>query len=125
MRISDWSSDVCSSDLSDGRSSRPILGPALDGRPGFAAIRSTPESATWHGDSTWDHAVGPLQFIPSTWSRWAADGDGDGASDPNDIDDAAYAAGRYLCADGHRLRSEEHQSELQSLMRTSYAHFCL
>src|SRR3546814_10983757 len=77
MRISDWSSDVCSSDLSDGRSSRPILGPALDGRPGFAAIRSTPESATWHGDSTWDHAVGPLQFIPSTWSRWAADGDGE------------------------------------------------
>src|SRR3546814_6297301 len=113
MRISDWSSDVCSSDLSDGRSSRPILGPALDGRPGFAAIRSTPESATWHGDSTWDHAVGPLQFIPSTWSRWAADGDGDGASDPNDIDDAAYA------------RSEEHTSELQSLMRISYAVFCL
>nr|WP_246280574.1 lytic transglycosylase domain-containing protein [Nocardioides daedukensis] len=92
---------------SDGRSSSPILGPALDGRPGFAAIRSTPESTTWHGDATWDHAVGPLQFIPSTWSKWAADGDGDGSSDPNDIDDAAYAAGRYLCADGHRLDSDD------------------
>jgi membrane-bound lytic murein transglycosylase B len=91
----------------DGRSSTPILGPALDGREGFAAIRSTPESANWHGDSTWDHAVGPLQFIPSTWARWASDGDRDGTSDPNDFDDAAYAAGRYLCADGHRLDSDD------------------
>ena len=34
---------------------------------------------------------------------WGADGDGDGTADPNDIDDAAYAASRYLCADGHDL----------------------
>jgi len=86
----------------DGRSSTPVIGPALNGR-GFAAIRSTPASATWHGDSTWEHAVGPLQFIPSTWARWAADGDGDGVQDPLDLDDAALAAGRYLCADGHDL----------------------
>jgi membrane-bound lytic murein transglycosylase B len=87
----------------DGRSSRPILGPALDGKGGFAAIRATPETTAWHGDGRWDHAVGPLQFIPSTWATWGGDGDGDGVADPNDVDDAAHAAVRYLCADGHDL----------------------
>ncbi|HEU5035385.1 MAG TPA: lytic murein transglycosylase [Nocardioides sp.] len=86
----------------DGRSSTPILGPALDGRR-FAAIRATRASTAWHGDPRWDHAVGPLQFIPSTWETWGADGDGDGTADPNDLDDAAYTAVRYLCADGHDL----------------------
>ncbi|GAA1166197.1 lytic transglycosylase domain-containing protein [Nocardioides aquiterrae] len=88
----------------DGHSSTPILGPALDGRR-FAAIPATPETSAWHGDPRWDHAVGPLQFIPSTWETWGADGDGDGTADPNDLDDAAYAAVRYLCADGHDLTS--------------------
>jgi membrane-bound lytic murein transglycosylase B len=41
-----------------------------------------------------------MQFIPSTWEAWGADGDGDGVADPNDIDDAAYATARYLCSDG-------------------------
>lgn len=89
----------------DGRSSATILGPALDGHGGFAAIPATPQTATWHGDEQWDHAVGPLQFIPSTWETWGADGDGDGAADPNDIDDAADAAARYLCGDGHDLET--------------------
>ena len=86
----------------DGHSSTPVLGPALDGKD-FAAIRATPESTVWHGDPTWDHAVGPLQFIPSTWETWGSDGDADGTADPNDLDDAAFAAARYLCADGHDL----------------------
>jgi len=89
--------------LDDGRTDLPILGPALDGRDGFAAIPATPDSTAWHGDPVWDHAVGPLQFLPSTWRRWGADGDGDGAADPNDVDDAALAAGRYLCASGADL----------------------
>jgi membrane-bound lytic murein transglycosylase B len=86
----------------NGHSSEPVLGPALDGHD-FAAIRATPASTVWHGDPTWDHAVGPLQFIPSTWKTWGADGDGDGVADPNDLDDAALTAARYLCADGHDL----------------------
>jgi len=88
----------------DGQSSTPILGPALDGDP-FAAIRATSETTAWHGDPEWDHAVGPMQFIPSTWEQWGADGDGDGVADPNDIDDAAATAVAYLCADGHDLTS--------------------
>ena len=75
-----------------------IRGPALDGN-GFAAIPDT-DGGAWDGDTRWDRAVGPMQFIPSTWARWGADGNGDGAADPNQIDDAALAAGRYLCAAG-------------------------
>ena len=88
----------------DGRPDTPVLGPALDGDP-FAAIPATVETSAWHGDPLWDHAVGPLQFIPSTWEQWGADGDGDGVADPHDIDDAASAALAYLCADGHDLTS--------------------
>jgi membrane-bound lytic murein transglycosylase B len=91
----------------DGHSSTSILGPALDGTGKFAAIRATPQTTVFHGDPRWDHAVGPMQFIPSTWERWAADGDGDGVSDPNDLDDAALAAARYLCAGDRDLTTGE------------------
>jgi membrane-bound lytic murein transglycosylase B len=89
--------------LADGRQAVPIVGPALDGRSGFGAIPATPDSIALNGDPSWAHAIGPMQFIPSTWHRWASDGDGDGRSDPNDIDDAAYAAARYLCSSGADL----------------------
>lgn len=91
----------------DGRSTPPVIGPALDGRGPVAAIRSTPESAEWHGDETWEHAVGPMQFLRSSWDDWAADGDDDGVMDPHDIDDAAATAARYLCASGQDLDSGE------------------
>ncbi len=67
----------------------------LDGSGDVAAV---PGEA-----GTWQRATGPLQFIPSTWERWGSDGDGDGVADPQDIDDAAYAAARYLCASGADL----------------------
>ncbi len=89
--------------LADGSTSHAILGPALDGSAGMATIHADAESAQWHGDAQWDHAVGPMQFIPSTWRRWGADGDDNGVADPNDIFDATLAAGRYLCASGADL----------------------
>lgn len=49
------------------------------------------------------HARGPMQFIDSTWRRWGSDGDGDGLADVDDLDDAALAAARYLCASGDDL----------------------
>lgn len=91
----------------DGRTSKPILGPALDGSSGFAAIPSDAQSQRWHGNDSWDHAVGPMQFIPSTWRKWGSDGNEDGDKDPNNIVDAAYAAARYLCASGADLRTGE------------------
>ncbi|MCC2594176.1 lytic murein transglycosylase [Tessaracoccus sp. OS52] len=83
---------------SDGYPRPQIRGVALDG-DGVAAIPDT-EGGVWDGDAVWDRAVGPMQFIPSTWQRWGADGNGDGWADPNQIDDAALAAARYLCASG-------------------------
>ena len=77
--------------LFDGRTSYRILGPALDGTSGTDKVPATAETTEWHGDPKWDHAVGPMQFIPSSWQTWGADGDHDGIADPNDIDDAALA----------------------------------
>lgn len=73
-----------------------IIGRALDGN-GVAKIADT-DGGVLDGDDTWDRAVGPMQFIPSTWAKWGTDANGDGAADPNQIDDAAQAAARYLCA---------------------------
>lgn len=86
----------------DGTTTKPIIGIALDGGNGTAAVPDT-DGGRLDGDTEWDRAVGPLQFIPATWRTWAADGDGDGVEDPHDIDDAALAAARYLCADGRDL----------------------
>jgi hypothetical protein len=46
-----------------------------------------------------------MQFIPSTWARWGADANGDGVADPFNVNDAALAAARYLCAAGGDLRT--------------------
>jgi hypothetical protein len=85
----------------DGTTVTPILGPRLDG-DGFAEIRDT-DGGAYDGDTAYDRAVGPMQFIPSTWATWGADGNGDGRADPGNIHDAALAAGRYLCAGGRDL----------------------
>lgn len=82
----------------DGYPDPPIRGIALDGAAS-AAIADT-DGGRFDGDAVWDRAVGPLQFIPSTWEHWGADANGDGVADPNQIDDAALAAARYLCAAG-------------------------
>lgn len=82
----------------DGYPDPPIRGIALDGSAS-AAIADT-DAGVFDGDAVWDRAVGPLQFIPATWQRWGADANGDGTADPNQIDDAALAAARYLCAAG-------------------------
>ncbi|AZM46526.1 hypothetical protein DMB38_12485 [Streptomyces sp. WAC 06738] len=85
----------------DGTTLTPILGPVLDGN-GFAHISDT-DGGRYDGDTGYDRAVGPMQFIPSTWAGWAADGNGDGRSDPENVYDASLAAGHYLCAGGRDL----------------------
>jgi membrane-bound lytic murein transglycosylase B len=85
--------------LPNGLSTSPITGPALNGAGGNAAIGD--------GNGGWSSALGPMQFIQSTWDRWGADGNGDGYADINNIFDAALAAGRYLCADGRDLATAQ------------------
>ncbi|MFE4721773.1 lytic transglycosylase domain-containing protein, partial [Streptomyces sp. NPDC056728] len=79
----------------NGTTLKPILGPVLNGN-GFARITDT-DNGAYDGDTTHDRAVGPMQFIPSTWEWSGRDGNGDGKKDPNNIYDAALAAGHYLC----------------------------
>ena len=89
-----------------GRTLNPILGPVLNGVGDVAAIPDT-DGGRWDGDTTWDRAVGPMQFIPSSWQVWGRDGDGDGKADPSDVDDAAMATASYLCAGDRDLRDEK------------------
>jgi hypothetical protein len=72
----------------------PILGPVLDGTNGTAAIPM---------GGGWERAIGPMQFLPSTWSIWG------GGGNPNNVYDAALAAGRYLCAGGRNLSDPAQQ----------------
>ncbi|UWM48582.1 lytic murein transglycosylase [Streptomyces carpaticus] len=89
----------------DGNTLTPIRGPQLNGN-GFARILDT-DGGRWDGDPVYDRAVGPMQFIPSTWASWGADGNGDGIKDPNNVYDATLAAGNYLCAGGRDLTTED------------------
>lgn len=85
-----------------------INGPTLDGSlPGNEIILDAAGGHT--------NAVGPMQFLPSTWQAYAQDGNADGTSDPNNIYDAALAAGTYLCSGGLNLR--DHQQEVRAILR--------
>jgi membrane-bound lytic murein transglycosylase B len=88
--------------LPDGYGTRPIYGIPLDGRDGVALVRDT-DGGKLDGDPNFDRAVGPMQFIPSTWALYGVDGNGDGKKDPSNIFDAALAAADYLCAGGGDL----------------------
>lgn len=81
----------------------PIFGPALDGSlPGNEII----VAGSFGGGTTYARALGPMQFLPSTWLLHGADGDGDGRADPHNLFDATLAAARYLCSDGADLRNQ-------------------
>ncbi|MGH3386653.1 MAG: lytic transglycosylase domain-containing protein [Nocardioidaceae bacterium] len=90
----------------NGSTAPHIIGLPLNGAPGVATIRDS-DGGRLDNDKVWDRAVGPMQFIPTTWASVAADGDNDGVRDPHDIDDAALAAGAYLCAGRGDLSTRE------------------
>ena len=90
--------------LADGQVSRNIIGIPLTGENGTAAIGDSDDGAL-DGDPAVDRAVGPMQFIPTTWARWGRDGDGDGDRDPQNLYDATAAAAAYLCH-GRTLRDD-------------------
>lgn len=90
----------------DGVARPAIVGIPLDGTNNTLAIPDT-DGGALDGDTEWDRAVGPMQFIPETWSRWAVDATGSGTSSPHNIDDAALTAARYLCRLDGGLDTEE------------------
>lgn len=86
-----------------GTAVRPIYGPALDGTlPGNEIIVQSAQA----GRVTYARAMGPMQFLPGTWARYASDGDGDGKADVQNLFDASLAAARYLCSGGLNLRDQ-------------------
>ncbi len=91
--------------LPDGRTQYQIIGATLDGSSTdnfgeTVSVVTDTDGGVYDGDPVHDRAIGPMQFIPETWRQWSVDADGDGRRDPNDMDDAAVATARYLCANG-------------------------
>src|SRR3546814_4494306 len=115
MRISDWSSDVCSSDLSDIGACRTA---ALDNALPPPLLKELPPAAAGvcgrrkMGERSSDHC-----------QRRPAEQDFRGGIPVPDPARHIEQDDTFGCQFGER--SEEHTSELQSLMRISYAVFCL
>src|SRR3546814_3865091 len=101
MRISDWSSDVCSSDLL--RATQAVRRGARAGGTASRDRRSVLPQAAQDDDAT---GRAPSRIAP-----------------PATYESGGRPRGRPFCS--RARRSEEHTSELQSLMRISYAVFCL
>jgi hypothetical protein len=86
----------------DGVVQPHLFGAALDGRDGRREVSDTDAGVT-DEDAIFDRPVGPMQFLPATWSQVKVDADGDGIRNPQDIDDAALASAVYLCAGSEDL----------------------
>jgi hypothetical protein len=92
----------------DGVVHPAILGPRLTGHGATTRIVDT-DAGLLDGDRRVDRAVGPMQFIPSTWTLVGVDADGDGRRDPQDIDDASLATAVYLCSGSSDLATRAGQ----------------
>ena len=102
----------------DGVSSPRIIGIPLDGH-GTALIRDT-DRGRLDGDTVYDRAVGPMQFIPSTWAGWGVDANNDGVKDPFNIYDAAAASADYLCAAGRDLTTT--RGQVRAILSYNYSY---
>ncbi|MGZ4580399.1 MAG: lytic transglycosylase domain-containing protein [Nocardioidaceae bacterium] len=99
---SDHGRDGGNTRTTKGISTPGIYGIPLDGRNGTARVADT-DGGQYDNDPIYDRAVGPMQFIPSTWSVVGVDADGDGQRNPQDINDAALATAVYLCSGNEDL----------------------
>src|SRR3546814_10430630 len=110
MRISDWSSDVCSSDLL-GSSAEILVDAYYADRDGDQWIQSTLVSKTLQSTGAKSRGINPALIFYL----------------PNEMSLRFYGAfGRHESRSGNTFfRAAEHTSELTSLMRISYAVFCL
>jgi membrane-bound lytic murein transglycosylase B len=84
----------------------PIFGPVLNGSLAGNQVITDTDHGRLDGDASYDRAVGPMQFLPETWNHYAADANGDGKADPQNIFDAALTTARYLCDGNLDLRND-------------------
>ena len=89
----------------NGLATPGIFGVALNGANRTTEIVDT-DAGQFDNDAAYDRAVGPMQFIPSTWSVVGVDADGDGVRNPQDIDDAALGTAVYLCSGSDDLGTD-------------------
>ncbi len=100
-----------------GAVSPPIIGIPLDGTNNTREILDS-DGGAYDGDAVYDRAVGPMQFIPTTWAVFAADGNGDGVADPQNIYDSAASAAKYLCRAGDLSDAGNRQRAVLSYNRS-------
>ncbi len=89
----------------NGLATPGIFGVPLNGSNRTTEIVDT-DAGQFDNDPSYDRAVGPMQFIPSTWSVVGVDADGDGVRNPQDIDDAALGTAVYLCSGSDDLGTD-------------------
>ncbi|MFF3617261.1 NlpC/P60 family protein [Streptomyces sp. NPDC002580] len=82
-----------------------IYGVLLNGSGAGGNTTTFPDTdgGRWDGTASGERAVGPFQFLPSTWRSVGRDANGDRRADPHNADDAALGAALYLCAGGRDL----------------------
>ncbi|MGW3038138.1 C40 family peptidase [Streptomyces sp. NPDC001178] len=73
------------------------------GAGGNTTLFPDTDGGKWDGTANGERAVGPFQFMPSTWESVGKDGNGDKTADPHNADDAALGAAIYLCGGGRDL----------------------
>src|SRR3546814_2953558 len=112
MRISDWSSDVCSSDLQGEPQFSGCLGLKLDFRRAIFTSQSCNHLLGRHNLADHTDALSASPYVPPRF-------------DLQLFSRSEVELGRITSRQIVGVRSEEHTSELQSLMRISYAVFCL
>ncbi|MCX4673667.1 bifunctional lytic transglycosylase/C40 family peptidase [Streptomyces sp. NBC_01381] len=87
----------------DGKITPRIIGMRLDGSGAGGNTTAFPDTdgGAWDDDTDYDRAVGPMQFLPSTWKGDSGqDGNGDGVEDPHNAFDAALGTAALLCGTG-------------------------
>ncbi|WP_405178079.1 lytic murein transglycosylase [Nocardia sp. NBC_01377] len=94
----------------DGNPLSPVYGPVLDGSLYGNHVIHDSDDGALDGLSGYDRAIGPMQFLPDTWKRYAADGNNDGVADPQNLFDATLTAGKYLCSGGLDMRDMSQQT---------------
>ncbi|MEU1446935.1 C40 family peptidase [Streptomyces mirabilis] len=111
--------------IADNGDIRPrIYGVLLNGSGAGGNTTAFPDTdgGRWDGTATGERAVGPFQFLPSTWASIGEDANGDKTADPHNADDAALGAAVYLCGNGRDLtkRSQLEAAILQYNHSTEY-----